>query len=357
MSQIKFLILSLIVFISVSIYWWFYLSSILNSSFESNKATDDLISLEKKLLDSYQLYVFDDPKIETGEVLRAASIEDISVLRVLKTIPNETNHTIEVDDVITVIFSEFVRLEDLLWYIERLWDEDICPSWDKPISKTDKLIRCSELNKVFLNKAWEEDSLFEWTVKRSNVNDRALVFILNEPLDGLSEYILKISKWLEWFSKTLDVNVKLSEDKLVFFDTLQWEEIKKHEFLNEDYQIWTWAENNDLQWLGTWVVKTLEDDINKSDDNLLESTKGSWEVQSWNVISNTWKTIIESGSVKSDKSLLENEDDENIIEKLNSTWSNSSSWNHSQVIEALSGFALESIAVQSWTKILSWSNN
>ena len=213
---------------SVSIYWWFYLSSILNSGFENINPTEELIASEMDLIDTYQLFIFEEQEAETGEVLKAASIEDMTSLRVLKTIPNSTDHTIDVDEVITVIFSEFVRLEDLLWYIEKLWNQNICPSWKHAITATDKLIRCGELNKIFLNKAWEKDQVFEWTAKRSNVNNRAIMFIPDEPLDGLSEYVLKIASWLEWFSKSLDVNVKLNEDKIVAFDTLQWADFEKN---------------------------------------------------------------------------------------------------------------------------------
>jgi len=86
----------------------------LNSGFENINPTEELIASEMDLIDTYQLFIFEEQEAETGEVLKAASIEDMTSLRVLKTIPNSTDHTIDVDEVITVIFSEFVRLEDLL---------------------------------------------------------------------------------------------------------------------------------------------------------------------------------------------------------------------------------------------------
>lgn len=318
MSIMRFFLVTLVLVLWASFYWVYFLSDTWNF-FWDIKIWQDLKQHEDELFKQYNLDKLTEIQTFTW-ANETTSIEESEVLKVLRTVPNKDDAPIETDSDIKITFSNIVNIENLLWFITIDWTLNQCPESHETLSIW-TLYRCLSLNKIFLYQVWQTKEPFKWKIKKSQVNDTTLVITPDKPLLWLSNYILEISAWVEWISKTSSRKIYSISSTIVEFST--WEPIKKYiESQANTGWISTWSSlswsisqinaisdqvrnaiNEDLKkqtgietWIGaeTWANLPTQNDIiwsNSSWDTLTWATEDTWtDIWTW-AIQGTWITL------------------------------------------------------------------
>ena len=172
-------------------------------------------------------------------------------------------------------------------YTIKSWRGELCPSWDKPLAKNGKLIRCKNLNKLFLYKKWENEKWFEWSIKRSKNYENAITITPSEYLDISTEYILNIKSGLIAISSITNEQIELSDDKIISFETTEVKIEKPVEKLEILINSNTW-ENLLLTWSDTIeniqmpdapLLEPINENTDEPNSGLITDPNNTWSLE------------------------------------------------------------------------------
>ena len=308
MNNIKNFFIFLALWISGSIYWAYYFSNIANISTKVEVPKDEILK-EKQLFAKYRIneeaksWSWNEKSNEKVQIFKKEAPE----LKILRT-SFDKNKNLKPDAKIIISFEEEINIYSLLWFKKVLNWEYLC-NWKK-IKSNKKAERCESENKLFITKKWENNTIFKWVVKKSEVDKKTLILSTN--LEELQNYELKISQWVKWFKSTEWVFPVTKKDFSYDFSTTDKEwNIKKEE---ENKESWTWKLANSWIWEGLkaedqtkiieekseeekqketeeWLKKKQEE-VWKQETKWLEKSNKTWtwekiETGSWE-ISKTW---------------------------------------------------------------------
>jgi len=318
MLHIKIFLSLLLLFVLSAFYWAYYFSNFYD--FETEVVIQkEWIEKEEDLLETYR---FDEIVIENKWESDALLSETWSYffswdgensLSILSTLPNNKNWFLWVSKNIEILFSNYVELESLLWYIKWTWSTVTCPSWEV-VDVVSGFSRCKDLNKIFLYREWQEKKMFSWIIKRWEKNKRNILLQAVPPLEGKVAYVLEIESGIKALSKSSNLETK--EPRIIKFIALDTVWNSDSEPVSWSWtETWTWGElgswswnvlevwtGNTLSWvtIWTWSALTWSSFWIKSSwtwVSVWTSTGAIRNTSSWNSVAGTWVILNESGSL------------------------------------------------------------
>ena len=308
MFHTKIFLSFLLLFLISAFYWAYYYSNFHNFKTEI-AVKQEWIDTEKNLFDFYKFNkIIESEKTKENALPTETwayffSWFDDTSLSLLKTIPNNKNNFISISSDIKLLFSNYIQLESLLWYVKWVWSTATltCPSWDI-VKVSNWFWRCSDLNKVFLYKEWGKKKVFSWIIKRWEDDKRLISLKPIPPLKANVSYILEIEKGVKILSADDELNVETKDSIIVGFVAKNESDIV--EKITEE-ESWTWEvlENKTETWavIWTWTTTWTWENLEKKEENKIEEKTWTWEVlekteenktETWAVIW-TWNILEE----------------------------------------------------------------
>ena len=292
MNFLKYFFIFLSLWISVALYWAYYLSNISDLKIDTKVWTWEIlkeqqlfakynINEELETIDSDEIWLKNQKNIEIFK-------KEIPELKIIKTSFSE-NINFNPENKIAISFWEEIDIYSLLWFKKVENWEYLC-DW-KILKSEKKAERCNSENKIFITKIlenWEieEEKVFKWIIKKSNIDKKSI--LISTKLDELQNYQLKILKWLTSFKINTSKNPEnkefseLKNEFIINFTTTDKDWNIKIEKIKESLEkSWTWEivekklETNILEETNNWI-KQKEAEI-----WIQENTTESWTTSTW----------------------------------------------------------------------------
>lgn len=287
MQYIKLFFLFLIVFILSAFYWAYYISNFHEFSIDV-QVKQEWINTEEQLFDLYTINKSDEKDSEVDLMANETwsyffSDQVDETLTIEKTVPDNKDNILPISANIEILFSNYAKLESLLWYVKWTWETLTCPSWSV-VKVVSWFSRCPDLNKVYLYKEWGQRKIFSWIIKRWDDDNKSVELQPIPSLDASIPYILEIEPWISLLS---DSSVRTEDYKLVRFLVSDSDiSLGVWTWSTSTWSLWTWS----LLW--TWGVAWTWEVLFKSEENWTWSSVSTWSlIWTWE-LAWTWSDII-----------------------------------------------------------------
>lgn len=289
MNFLKYFVIFLSVSISWAIYWAYYLSNIANTKTDVEIWSWKILN-EQQLFAKYkinkqiQTWTWENILNEEIEIFEEIEKPGLEIIRT--TFSGKKD--VKPEEKITINFEKEIDIYSLLWFkkIEN-WEYEC--DW-KILKSEKKAERCESENKIFITKKWNEDEIFKWVVKKSEIDKKTIIITTN--LEKLQDYELKISKWLKSFNSEDWAFSELKEDFIVNFATTdsEWNTKEKteeeviEEISNETWSVlenWTWEILENTEEITSWTWETIKEKTEEEKQKELEEWLKQKESEVW----------------------------------------------------------------------------